>query len=252
MSFLHALSEAELAAAAAIFLAAGLVKGVSGIGFPMVAIPFLSLIVGPTTTIVIVVGPAAASNVVQALRGGYLPSLLGRFWSLCLVLVVVIGITTPFIIGLDTSMLMLFVGGVISFASLLQILQPTFRVPPHRERILNPVAGAIGGLICGGANLHGGAMAAYLLAVGLERDRLVAAIGMLFLVGAFPIYATFFWFGLLSNDVFWATVFALVPTLTGQWIGAYFRRYIPPEKFRRIVVVFFLLGGLNMIRRGFS
>ena len=250
MPLFETLTEAELIAAFAILGLAGLVKGFTGVGLPMVAIPLLSLIVGPSTAITIAVGPAAASNVVQSLRGGYLPSLLRRFWSLCLALIVVIGVTTPFIIGLDTSMLLLIVGSIVCLGSLLQLFQPSLRVPADKERFWNPVAGALGGLICGGANLHGGTMAIYFLAVGLTRDRLVAAIGMVFVVGAFPIYAVFFWSGILTREILWATAMALVPSLAAQWCGAYFRQFVPHERFRRIVVVFFLIGGLYMIGRG--
>jgi uncharacterized membrane protein YfcA len=218
----------------------------------MVAIPLLSQIVDPAAAITIVVGPAAASNVVQSLRGGFLPGLLKRFWSLCLALVVVIGATTPFIIGLDTSTLLLLVGGIVGTASILQLLQPSIHVPPEKERTWNPVVGALGGLICGGANLHGGTMAIYFLALGLERDRLVAAIGMVFVVGAFPIYAAYCSSGILTREIVEATLLALMPALGGQWCGAYFRRFVSPDRFRRIVLMFFVVGGIDMVRRGLS
>jgi len=243
-------SGAELLTAFAIFVLAGLVKGFTGVGLPMVAIPLLSQIVDPATAITIIVGPAAASNVVQSLRGGFLPELLRRFWSLCLTLVVVIGVTTPFIIGLDTSNLLLLVGSIVGIASLLQLLQPAIRVPPQKEPVWSPIVGALGGLICGGANLHGGTMAIYFLALGLERDRLVAAIGMVFVVGAFPIYAAYFASGRMTPEILWATALALVPALGGQWCGAHFRQFVSHEKFRRIVLVFFLIGGADMVRRG--
>ena len=141
MLIFDAWSGTELLVAFALFILAGLVKGFTGVGLPMVAIPLLSQILDPATAITIVVRPAAASNVVQSLRGGYLPALLKRFWSLCLALVVVIGATTPFIIGLDTSTLLLLVGGIVSAASLLQLLQPSIRVPAEKEALWNPVAG---------------------------------------------------------------------------------------------------------------
>jgi uncharacterized protein len=243
-------SDAELTAAFAIFLLSGLVKGFAGVGMPLVAIPLLSQFIDPATAISIIVGPAAASNVVQSLRGGYLPGLLRRFWSLCLALIVVIAVTTPFIIGLDPSVLLLVVGGIVIFASVLQLLQPSIHVPARSEPVWNPIVGALGGLICGGANLHGGTMAIYFLAVGLERDRLVAAIGMVFAVGAFPVYAAYFASGRLTSEVLWATALALIPTLLGQWCGAYFRKFVSHEKFRRIVLFCFLIGGIEMVHRG--
>lgn len=243
-------SAADLIAGFAIFFLAGLVKGFTGVGLPMVAIPLLSQIVDPATAITIIVGPAAASNVVQSLRGGYLPVLLRRFWSLCAALALVIAVTTPFIVGLDTSTLLLLVGGIVSIASILQLLQPSVRVSPAREPFWNPVVGAMGGLICGGANLHGGSMAIYFLALGLERDRLVAAIGMVFVVGAFPIYLSYFSSGRLTPEILSATALALVPALAAQWCGTYFRKYVAHARFRRIVLVFFLIGGIDMVRRG--
>lgn len=139
---------------------------------------------------------------------------------------------------------------MLAIASIAQLLQPSFRVLPEKEPFWNPIVGGLGGLICGGAKLHGGTMAIYFLALGLERDRLVAAIGMVFVVGAFPIYGAFLWSGVLTENILWATAFALLPALAGQWCGAHFRQFVPHEKFRRIVVFFFLIGGLNMMHRG--
>ena len=69
MAVTGSLSGAKLLAAAAIFLLAGLVTGVVGVGLPPVAMPLLSLLLDPATAIAVIGGPAAVSSVVRAARG---------------------------------------------------------------------------------------------------------------------------------------------------------------------------------------
>jgi hypothetical protein len=49
-----------------------------------------------------------------------------------------------------------------------------------------------------------------------------------------------------------ATVLALAPALGGQWCGACFRQVVFHERFRRTVLLFFLIGGLDIVRRALS
>jgi hypothetical protein len=49
-----------------------------------------------------------------------------------------------------------------------------------------------------------------------------------------------------------ATVLALAPALGAHWCGACFRQVVFHERFRRTVLLFLLIGGLDIVRRGLS
>ena len=65
-------------------LIAGLVKGVIGVGMPVVAFPLLSMLVDVQTAVMLLSVPLVLSNIPQALEGGLVTQTL---WSLAPVLV---------------------------------------------------------------------------------------------------------------------------------------------------------------------
>src|ERR1044071_10308188 len=63
---------------------AGLLKGVIGVGMPIVAFPMLSMLVDVPTAVMLLSMPLVLSNIPQALEGGLVGQTL---WSLAPVLV---------------------------------------------------------------------------------------------------------------------------------------------------------------------
>src|SRR6478752_5858947 len=63
---------------------AGVLKGVIGVGMPIVAFPMLSMLVDVPTAVMLLSMPLVLSNIPQALEGGFVGPTL---WSLAPVLV---------------------------------------------------------------------------------------------------------------------------------------------------------------------
>jgi hypothetical protein len=53
-----------------IIFAAALVKGVAGMGFPLIAVPLVANVAGPHAAVVIVAVPTVLSNAYMVLQGG--------------------------------------------------------------------------------------------------------------------------------------------------------------------------------------
>src|ERR1700755_843610 len=82
----HVLEKATpgLIALLAVSLAiAGLLKGVIGVGMPIVAFPMLSMLLDVPTAVMLLSMPLVLSNIPQALEGGFVGQTL---WSLAPVL----------------------------------------------------------------------------------------------------------------------------------------------------------------------
>ena len=72
---------------AGIFVLAGLVKGVIGLGLPTVAIGLLSLVMRPVEAAALLVVPAMVTNVWQLAAGGAVRPLVRRFRGLLVMVV---------------------------------------------------------------------------------------------------------------------------------------------------------------------
>ena len=66
----------------AVFLVAGLVKGVIGLGLPTVSLAVLTVAVNLPVAVLLMVIPSAVTNVWQAVDGPHTMALLRRFWTL--------------------------------------------------------------------------------------------------------------------------------------------------------------------------
>ena len=70
------------------FLAAGLVKGVTGMGLPTVAMGLLGTVMPPAAAAAILVVPSFVTNLWQLFSGPALGPLLRRLWPMMLCIVI--------------------------------------------------------------------------------------------------------------------------------------------------------------------
>jgi len=71
-----------LVAIAAIFLFAGFIKGVIGLGLPTVSVSLLAVAMPPGKALAIVIVPAIVTNIWQTFVGPYLRDIVRRLWPL--------------------------------------------------------------------------------------------------------------------------------------------------------------------------
>ena len=69
---------------AAIFLLAGFIKGVIGLGLPTVSVSLLALAMPPGRALAIVIVPAIVTNIWQTFVGPYQRDIVRRLWPLLL------------------------------------------------------------------------------------------------------------------------------------------------------------------------
>ena len=173
---------ATLASAVFLFLG-GAVKGVAGVGLPLVALPLLTTVVSVKTAVGLLVVPIIATNFAQSFEGGRFMPTLHRFWPViaCLVAVIVFGVNALVLIP-EPVLYAVMGASIIAFPLAAQIC-PRLRVAPRHERWAGPLVGALAGLIGGASSLYGPPLFLYLGALRLPKEEFVPAISMLFLSG---------------------------------------------------------------------
>ena len=69
---------------AAVFVLAGFVKGVIGLGLPTVSMGLLAIVMPPAQAAAILMAPSLVTNFWQAVTGGHLRPVMLRLWSMML------------------------------------------------------------------------------------------------------------------------------------------------------------------------
>ena len=236
----------------AIFLLAGLVKGVIGMGLPTVAMGLLALALPPAEAAAIVVVPSLVTNVWQLLAGPRFAALARRLWPMMAGVtagtIACAGIIAGDVAGLAEACL----GAALALYAVVGLSGFKLVVAPRQEWWMAPAIGTATGLVTGATGVFVIPAVPYLQAIGLERDELIQALGLSFTVSTIALAL-----GLLRVEA-WQTqslglsALALVPALAGMQLGQTLRRRIAPPKFRTVFFAGLLLLGLYLALRGLA
>ncbi len=231
-----------LALISAVFLLAGLVKGVVGLGLPAVALGLLTVFLGLKEAVVLIVFPSLATNLWQAFSGGALLAIGRRLWPLLAPACVGIWFGTGLLAQSDGRLLAGLLGLLLSIYAVSALASPRIRVPEAWEPWLSPPIGAITGFFTGLTGSFTFPGIAYVQALGFPRDRLIQAMGIIFLVSTTTLGLGLADNGLLTRDLAIASLAAVIPAFLGLFAGQKLRRRIPEAHFHRV-----LLGALLVL-----
>jgi uncharacterized protein len=233
----------QAAIVAAVFFLAGIVKGMTGMGLPTVAMGGLGLFMAPVEAASLIVVPTFVTNVWQLLAGPNLAKLAARL-SLMLAGILIGTIAGAKILtGAHTDLTTIGLGVALALYAAIGLLARPFRVPRRAERWLSPSAGLATGLVTGGTGVSVIPAAPYLQALALDRDDLIQALGLCFTVASVALAIGLARGGAFHFGELAASALAVVPGLLGMWAGQVARRRISPLAFRRyFLICLFLLG----------
>jgi len=234
-----------------VFIVAGLVKGVSGMGLPTVAMGLLGAFMPPAAAAAILVVPSFVTNVWQLLGGPATADLLGRLWPMMLGIVAGTLGGSALLARVDPAWSALALGGALMAYAGYALVSPAVSVSPRMEPWLSPVVGLVTGVVTGATGVFVMPAVPYLQALGLEKDALVQALGLSFTVSTLALAA-----GLMLHGVFHAgqvgvSVAVLAPALAGMWLGQRIRARISPASFRLYFLSFLMLLGVELVLRPF-
>jgi hypothetical protein len=234
-----------LIAVAGVFGAAVL-RGFTGFGFGIAAVPMLSLALPPTQAVPFVV-------VLQALVGvaGFRSAWHECDWR------AVRGLVPGLIVGIPIGLMVLTLFapntvrlaiGLVIAASVV-VLWRGAHLPPNPSRGITLLTGLLSGIISGLASMGGPPVVVYLLALG-HRAAVVRSTSIIyFMVSALLSLIGMSTRGLLDRQILiWAV--ASVPVLfVGSWVGAWgFRRAKPHHHRLTALVVLSLLAMILIVR----
>lgn len=238
-----------LAALAAVFFAAGLVKGISGMGLPTVAMSLLGLLMPPAAAAALTTLPALATNVAQCL-GPDLRRLVRLLWPAWLGLAA----ATLLAPGLDDAALARaaprLLGAVLLAYGAWGLWRPQLPELRQYQRSAGALAGLATGFVTAATGVFVLPLVPYLQTLKLERAALVQALGLSFTVATLALALRLQASG-ITVAAQAATPLALLAAFGGLGAGRLVRDRLSGPGFQRALsLVFIGLGLANFLRGG--
>ncbi len=238
--------------AIAVTVFAGFVKGVVGFALPMVMISGMATILPPELALAVLILPAVATNVWQALRTGWRAAVgaMRVHWRYILVLWIVLIFSAQLINVLPEYAMFLILGVPVVIFSFLQLMGWKLRFPPEARRRVEVTIGAIAGFIGGLSGVWGPPTVAYLTALDIEKREHVRVQGVVYGSGAIMLMGSHIQSGVLTWGTAQLSATMLIPALLGLFIGQLVQDRIDQVMFRRLTLIVLVVAGLNLVRRG--
>lgn len=249
MSALSPESAAIWAAIAAVFILAGMVKGVIGLGLPTLSMALLAVWMSPAAAAALLIVPSLVTNVwqLQPWRGlGRLARRLGGMQM---------GIVAGTLLGAwlfgapDGAGARVALGiALVAYAAWL-LLAPPLALDARHEPWLGPLVGAVTGGITAMTGVFVIPAVIYLQALSLPRDALIQAMGLSFTTSTLALALALAGRDSYSTPLLGASLAMLLPALAGMAFGQWMRVRMPLPVFRRCFLAGLALLGVYMVAR---
>ena len=235
---------------AAVVLAAGIIKGAIGFGFPSLATPLLSLVVDVKTAVVVLILPNIVMDGIQFARRGAPLATVRRFGTLLLSggVGIVLGTRVLTLLSPRTATLVLGVFVLLFVALSVTGLAP--KIPPHWEPWLSPPAGFAAGVIGGVTNSPATALVLYFHGIGLAKHDFISSIAFTFFFYKLVQLGAVTWYGLLPWSLLGVSVALTAVALAGFAVGLRVQDRLDQRSFNRVVLVFLAVLGAWLLVRG--
>ncbi|MBT5414176.1 MAG: sulfite exporter TauE/SafE family protein [Rhodospirillaceae bacterium] len=234
---------------AAAFLVGGVVKGTVGIGLPTVSLALMIGFMPLRDAVAVMAIPAVAANFVQSIQGDAFRELLRRHWALFLGAFAGIWIGTMALYGIDQRILIGVLGVLLCGYTAWSLATVPIRVPHRTIPWLGPLTGLTTGMVTGATGNLALPLMIYLTGLHLPKDRLVQLTGMVAvaLTGGLALAAS--GKAQYGGPLLPLSLLAIIPSFAGMWAGRRLRQRLSEARFRRWILVFLFLLGLNLIRK---
>ena len=220
-----------------VYILAGFVKGVVGVGLPTISLALLAAVLGLKEAMLILLIPSLITNLVQALTGGRLYQLIKRLWMFLLSLCLLTWFSTGVLVIADGNLLTIGLGAVLLLYCASYFFKIKIPGPGENEKWLSPLMGGLTGVSTGltGTFVVPGTL--YLQSLRLNRHALVQSMGLSGSAATISLGVSLGGRGVLSHDLLIISCAMVIPALIGMSFGTKIRSKIDEGLFRKLFFV---------------
>jgi uncharacterized membrane protein YfcA len=231
------------------FLLAGFVKGVIGLGLPTIAVGILGVMMAPAQAAALLVVPNLITNGWQIATGPGLKGILARLWPMLAGICVGTWAGAGLLEQQKTGSATLWLGIALVLYALVGLAAAKLRIPEGAEGWLAPLIGFATGVATAATGVFVLPAVPYLQALGLDKDELVQALGVSFIVSTLALSIGLLGAGALDARVAWHSALALLPALAGMAVGTTIRNRISAQAFKLCFFAGLLALGAYLVLR---
>ena len=227
---------------AACFALGGIVKGMTGAGAPIVAIPIIAGIYDVPFAVTLFAIPNLIPNIWQGwrYRAHRLP---GSFvWVFALAGALGVGIGTFLLVNLPSRILQLMVAVAVLFYIAFRLRNAHWTLSRRVAGKLALPLGALAGALQGASGISAPISITFLSAMRLERAQFVFAIAVFFASVAIVQIPLLALFGFMTTERLVLSFAALIPLMGAMPVGAWLVQHVSRNVFDKII-----LGLLGML-----
>ena len=237
---------------ALVFCLAGTVKGLIGMGLPLVAIALMSILIEPKAAVPLVLVSGLVLNLVLFLQMGGLRKIARRYTALALAGAVSVWGGTELLFAVDQRIIEVLLGIVVCGYVAINVT----RIPPTLPRVwearLAIPAGLLFGLLQGATGSLAAPLAAWWQMLGLKKDEFVQASGYVLFIIVVPWAVSLVAKGAVTWEVAAISAGLLIPAGLGMAIGSRIRARVPEERYRNLILALLFLAGLGVFVKGLA
>lgn len=230
----------------------GFVKGVSAFGLPTISVPIIFSFMSLPAAVAVLVIPMITTNLLQMVMSGHIRLTFARHWRLFVPLYLTLPIGVYLLSAVDTKYLLIVVGIVLMTVAILEFSGVSFAFLGRRERIFGPLIGLVAGVIGGITTLFGILPIFFFVALGLDKEKFVAAVSVLLFTGSIALMLSLQSMSFLRLTELSYSLIGLGPLFAGMWAGTKVRHRIDQTTFKNVVLALITVMGASMIFRAFA
>jgi uncharacterized protein len=234
-----------LFAFAGVFLASVL-RGFTGFGFGLAAVPLLALVLPPAQVVPLVVVLQVVVGA-SGLRAAWKQTDWRAMRGLAPGLLIGIPIGLLILTEFQPNTVRLGIGLIIAASVLL--LHRGARLPPNPSPLVTLAVGSLSGIISGLASMGGPPIVVYLLALGHGAAVVRATSIIYFMLSGMTSAVAMTWRGLIDREILLWALAAVPATYAGNWIGTWaFHKARPHHHRMTALIVLSILAAVLIAR----
>jgi len=230
----------------ALFLG-GILKGATGAGAPIIAVPVMAILVDVPFAIAILAVPNLVSNLWQGWTNRM--HMIDRRFTATLALSGALGagIGTFILANFPREALLIVVSAAVFAYIGFRLAKPHWVLPFALAKKLALPVGVTAGMLQGAAGISAPVSITFLNALRTDRAAFVATISALFAGMAIVQTPLLVHYGILTWERFLWSCLAILPLLAGMPVGAALARHLSREAFDRIILTMLTVVALRLI-----
>ncbi len=231
------------------FAMGGILKGATGVGAPLIAVPVMTSFVDIRFAVAVFVVPNLVINLIQSAI--YRRALHNKLFLSILCLSASLGAFVGSLILYRASggVLEIVMAGLVMFYVGFRLYKPKWQLSMRMAHKLSMPMGFLAGFLQGTFGISAPATLTFLNAIKFERTEFIVIVSVFFMTMSLIQLPTLYYLGLMQGKHLIFGFLAVIPLLGFMPVGAFLLRHASPNLFDKVILVILVGVAIQLLWR---